>query len=82
MYKVGNYEFETKTQADIAQKELEGIRYIRSQTDMDDPDVVLQLYNSLILKEKEEGPKKFNKIKEFLNSLYGSLAQLVRATGS
>ena len=51
MYKVGNYEFETKTQADIAQKELEGIRYIRSQTDMDDPDVVLQLYNSLILKE-------------------------------
>ena len=51
MYKVGNYEFETKTQADTAQKELEGIRYIRSQTDMDDPDVVLQLYNSLILKE-------------------------------
>ena len=43
MYKVGNYEFETKTQADTAQKELEGIRYIRSQTDMDDPDVVLQL---------------------------------------
>ena len=28
MYKVGNYEFETQAQADVAQKELEGVRYI------------------------------------------------------
>ena len=65
MYKVGNYEFETKTQADTAQKELEGIRYIRSQTDMDDPDVVLQLYNSLILKEVFVTPVGFDFMRQF-----------------
>lgn len=72
MYKVGNYEFETKTQADTAQKELEGIRYIRSQTDMDDPDVVLQLYNSLILKEVFVTPVGFDflrQLQEYLNTI-------------
>lgn len=72
MYKVGNYEFETKTQADTAQKELEGIRYIRSQTDMDDPDVVLQLYNSLILKEVFVTPIGFDflrQLQEYLNTI-------------
>ena len=72
MYKVGNYEFETKTQADTAQKELEGIRYIRSQTDMDDPDVVMQLYNSLILKEVFVTPVGFDflrQLQEYLNTI-------------
>ena len=51
MYKVEGYEFETKEQAKLAQKEAAKVRYIKDQTSMDDPDVVLQLYNSLILKE-------------------------------
>lgn len=72
MYKVGNYEFETQTQAQVAQKEVEGIRYIRSQTNMDDPDVVLQLYNSLILKEVFVTPVGFDflrQLQEYLNTI-------------
>ena len=72
MYKVGNYEFETQVQADVAQKELEGVRYIRSQTNMDDPDVVLQLYNSLILKEVFVTPVGFDflrQLQEYLNTI-------------
>ncbi|MDD6480976.1 MAG: hypothetical protein PUF65_01685 [Lachnospiraceae bacterium] len=51
MYKVDRYEFETKEQAKIALREEEQIRYIKSQTMMKDPDMVLNLYNKLILKE-------------------------------
>ncbi len=72
MYKVGNYEFETQAQADVAQKELEGVRYIRSQTNMDDPDVVFQLYNSLILKEVFVTPVGFDflrQLQEYLNTI-------------
>lgn len=72
MYKVGNYEFETQAQADVAQKEMEGIHYIRSQTNMDDPDVVLQLYNSLILKEVFVTPVGFDflrQLQEYLNTI-------------
>ena len=72
MYKVGNYEFETGAQADVAQKELEGIRYIRNQTNMDDPDIVLQLYNSLILKEVFVTPVGFDflrQLQEYLSTI-------------
>ena len=69
MYKVGNYEFETQAQADVAQKELEGVRYIRSQTNMDDPDVVLQLYNSLILKEVFVTPVGFDFLRQLQEDL-------------
>ena len=72
MYKIRNYEFETQAQADVAQKELEGVRYIRSQTNMDDPDVVLQLYNSLILKEVFVTPVGFDflrQLQEYLNTI-------------
>lgn len=56
MYKVEGFEFETKTQALAAKKEVEGIRYIREHTDMNDPDVVMDLYNRLILKEVFQTP--------------------------
>lgn len=51
MYRIDGYEFETKELAAKAGKELEGIRYIRSQTRMDDPQVVQKLYDKLILQE-------------------------------
>lgn len=72
MYKVGNYEFETEAQANAAQKELEGIRYIRSQTNMDDPDIVLELYNRLILREVFVTPIGFDflrQLQEYLNTI-------------
>lgn len=50
MYRVDVYDFETEEQAKNAQKELEGIRFIRAQTKMTDPQTVLRLYDKLILK--------------------------------
>ncbi len=51
MYRVEGYAFETKEQAQIAKKEEQDVRYIRSRTKMDNPDAVLNLYNKLVLKE-------------------------------
>lgn len=51
MYKVEGYEFETKEQAKIAGHEVEQVRYFKNQISMDDPDLILGLYNRLIVKE-------------------------------
>jgi len=51
MYKVEGYEFETKKQAELAQKEAEGVHYIKNQTVMKDPELVLDLYNKLVTRE-------------------------------
>ena len=41
---VDGFEFETAKEAEQAQKELSGIRYIKQNTDMKNPDVVYKLY--------------------------------------
>ena len=51
MYQVEGYAFETKEQEHTAKHEVEIIGYIRKNTRMDDPDIVLALYNNLVLKE-------------------------------
>lgn len=51
MYKVGEFEFSTEEQARNARKEAAGIKYIKSRTNMDDPNTVLTLYGRLIEKE-------------------------------
>ena len=51
MYQVEVYAFETKEQEHTAKHEVEIIGYIRKNTRMDDPDIVLALYNKLVLKE-------------------------------
>ena len=50
MYQVEGYAFETKEQEHTAKHEVEIIGYIRKNTRMDDPDIVLALYNKLVLK--------------------------------
>ena len=45
MYVVNGYTFETQEMAEKAKREANGIKYIRSQTKMDDPEVVFNLYN-------------------------------------
>lgn len=59
MYKVGEFEFATVEEARAARKEAEGVKYIRSQTDMNDPNTVLKLYGRLIQKEVFETPVGF-----------------------
>ena len=49
MYQVEGYAFETKEQEHTAKHEVEIIGYIRKNTRMDDPDIVLALYNKLVL---------------------------------
>ena len=45
MYVVNGYTFETQEMAEKAKREANGIKYIRSQTKMDDPEVVFKLYH-------------------------------------
>ena len=56
MYNVEGYEFESMEIAQKAKKEAEAIKYIKKQTKMDNPDVVLQLYNKLLQKKMFETP--------------------------
>lgn len=72
MYKVENFEFETKSQASAAKKEAEGIRYIKEHTSMEDPDTVLSLYNRLILKEVFSTPVGYaflGELQEYLQTI-------------
>ena len=47
-YRVDGFSFETEEEARQAKKELDGIAYIRTQTKMNDPDVIFTLYNRLV----------------------------------
>lgn len=44
----GGFVFENEAEAAQAAKEAEGIKYIKSKTDMDNPEMVLQIYNKMI----------------------------------
>lgn len=70
MYKVEGFEFETKVQASAAKKEVEGIRYIKEHTCMEDPDTVLNLYNRLILKEVFSTPVGYAFLSELQSYLH------------
>lgn len=48
MYQVDGYVFTSKEKAKEAKKEAEGVAYIKEQTDLRNPDVVLKLYNKLL----------------------------------
>lgn len=70
MYQVQGYTFETKEQERMAAHEVETIRYIRSHTRMDDPDVVLALYNKLVLREIFVTPVGFDFLRKLQEYLY------------
>lgn len=56
MYNVEGFEFETKEQALQAKKEVEGVRYIKAQMQLDEPEVVRRLYQKLIAQNVFETP--------------------------
>ncbi len=72
MYKVEGYEFETQTQAKQAMKEAEGVRYIKNQTGMDDPELVLDLYNKLVTREVFVTPVGIGFLRELQEYLHTS----------
>lgn len=47
-YNVDGFLFEDEPTAELAKKEMEGIRYIKERTALDNPEVVLKLYNKLL----------------------------------
>ena len=51
MYNVDGFLFEDEATAQIARKEAEGIRFIKTRTPLDNPEVVLNLYNKLLEQE-------------------------------
>ncbi|MEE1304672.1 MAG: hypothetical protein U0K68_05925 [Agathobacter sp.] len=50
MYVVNGFSFENESEAERAKKEVESIRIIREQTKLDNPEIVLKLYNALLQK--------------------------------
>ena len=48
MYVVNGFSFESEKEAERAKKEVESIRIIREQTKLDNPEIVLKLYNTLL----------------------------------
>lgn len=72
MYQYGGFVFETEEQMLQAKKEAEGIRYIKAQTRMDNPDVVLKLYHKLLserLFETEIGIAFLIELQEYLHTI-------------
>lgn len=45
---IGGFYFEEEQEIERARREAEGIEYIKSNTDMENPEIVLQLYQKLI----------------------------------
>lgn len=72
MYEVNGFTFESKELAEKAQREANGVKYIRSQTKMDDPEVVFKLYNKLLNKNYFETPVGL----AFLEELYEYLKSI------
>ncbi len=48
LYVVDGFVFSSESEAEQAKKEQEGVKYIRSKTDMNHPEQVLQIYNRMI----------------------------------
>lgn len=72
MFNVEGFEFDREELAQEARKEAEGIRYIKSQTNMKDAVTVLKLHNRLLQKEVFTTPVGFaflSELREYLNSI-------------
>ena len=72
MYKVEGFVFQTEEEARDARREAEGIQYIIAQNNMNDPDIVLKLYNGLIQKDVFSTPVGFaflRRLRAHLNTI-------------
>ena len=47
-HNVGGFSFSSEYEAEIAKKELEGIKYVKEKLNMEQPERVLQLYNKMV----------------------------------
>lgn len=72
LYEVGGFAFDNLDITEKAGKEEEGIRYIKNRTDMDNPDMVLQVYRQMVDQRLFETPVGFAflyELQEYLTAI-------------
>ncbi len=70
MYKVDGFEFNRADMAEQAKKEVEGVKYIKEHTRMDQPDMVLKVYNQLVEEHIFSTPVGLSYLRELQDYLY------------
>lgn len=69
---IDGFEFVGYEEAMRAAKEIEGVNYIRQKTNMENPYMVLQIYNKMVSQKMFETPVGYSFLKELQNYLYDS----------
>lgn len=69
---VDGFVFETEKQASQAKKELEGVRYIKENLDMNNPTAVLGIYNRILRERMFATPVGYNFLRELQEYLFAS----------
>lgn len=69
--KVAGFEFESEEMAASAEKELQAVNYVKSQTKMDDPGVVLKVYTALVNQKSFSTPVGLSFLEDLQEYLYG-----------
>lgn len=72
MYNIDGFLFEDEATAQLAKKEEEGIRFIKERTALDNPEVVLKLYNKFLEQNLFVTPVGIRFMVELQNVLLGS----------
>lgn len=68
-YEAGGFVFQTKKEAELAQREIEGTKYLRQKLDMENPNAVFSIYQNLIEQDLFETPVGYCFLKELRDYL-------------
>lgn len=68
-YEAGGFVFRTKKEAELAQHEIEGTKYLRQKLDMENPNAVFSIYQNLIEQDLFETPVGYCFLKELRDYL-------------
>lgn len=68
-YEAGGFVFRTKKEAELAQREIEGTKYLRQKLDMENPNAVFSIYQTLIEQDLFETPVGYCFLKELRDYL-------------
>lgn len=72
IFTVGGFSFKSEEEAELAKKEMKGVEYIRGKTDMEYPEMVLQVYNKMVdgrLFETVVGFSYLKELQEYLRTI-------------
>ena len=70
LYEVEGFSFYEEGQVKQAEKEIAGIKYIKSKMDMENPEMILQIYNKTIREKLFETPVGFSYLKDLQEYLH------------